>query len=776
MSSVSGGVPNLVQGVSQQSRRDRRDGQCTQQENMSSDIVRNLSRRAGTHLQSVLLNTPDTHEYHTLDTEDGVHFLLVKDSALLAFNNVGAAVPVVGGTDTYISEEMVSTVIDGEMWLADVATETAMSPDVHEAETRGIVQVLGGQYGRTYTLNMKYPPDPGVEIVITYTTPDGSTVTDIEDTATDAIATELKATAEGFGNFNDHYTVERRGDVLLFEWKPASAGFGTRMEITSDDGEGGFQLIAVTDRTDRVAYLPRYAPDGYVVKVTGIVDQTDDDVYFQFTQEVAGFGNEGVWEEAVARGVTYSIDANTMPHVLTYDPVATEFTFAPGVWDTMQAGDKDTNPEPSFIGNMITDLASFQGRMCILTAGTLVMSRTNSINDYFIGSATTIVASDPIDIGSTAKSANNLKYLIPHNRDLVVFSDKAQFIVFGRTSLTPSNASLVLSTEFQVNTDIRPSLSGRNIFFVSDYGMFSSVREFYTEGNTDANDSRPITTHVNKYIPSGMRTLASSSNYDAMLLHSTDGDAYLYQFLWEDSKKLQSSWSKWSFTGNLLFSYFDRSLLYLVLKTSNDDITLCTLNFDNEADDGVDYEVHLDRKQVSTSASILHTLVNADENLAAVQGAGCANPGLTAQIGSVDVATGVVTMQSTYTGELIFGVPYLSIYKPTMPMIKDQNKIKIGTGRLILRRMLASFENTGTFRTGVTSKYAAKILDYMSGRILGDPENVVGEQPIIDGKFNIRIGDDADLVELEIYSDSHTPFTLVELEWEGQWTRHGTRR
>lgn len=776
MVAVDGGIANLIQGVSQQPRRDRREGQCTLQENMSSDVVKNLSRRASTRLSKVLFNSEDTYSYLVLTTKkDGLHFIAFKDGVVRAFNSAGTEVTVNNGTNSYITPDMVSTVIDGDMVLAETNTTVEMASDIHALETRGLVQVLGGQYGKDYTLKLKYPPNPAVEIVLTYTTPNGSVASDIEDIATDNIAAEIETAANAFSDFTDHYTVTRRGDVLLFEWDTTNHG---RMEITADDGQGGTQMVVVTDRTDRVSYLPRYAPEGYTAMVTGIDDTTADDVFFKFNQEVGGFGNEGIWEEAVKPGVKYKFDPDTMPHVLTYDADTTEFTLAAGVWDDMEAGDKETNPEPSFVGKVIEDLAMFQGRMSVLTDSTVVMSRTNNVYDFFKGSATTTVASDPIDIGSTAKSANNLSYMVPHNRDLVVFSDNAQFIVFGRTSLTPDNASLVLSTEFQVNTSVRPRLSGRNIFFLADYGNYSSVREFFTEGSTDANDSRPITTHVNKYVPAGMTNIASSSNYDAMLVHGTGSDAYIYQFLWDGNEKLQSSWGKWNLDGDLIFSHFDRSTLYIISRTDTDDILLSTLNFDSEDDEGVHYEVCLDRKQTATAVGDVYTLQSVNEGgMVAVQGTGCPHPGLRVQISTIDEDTNEVTLVGDMDGgEVIFGVPYLSRYKPTMPMIKDQNQIKIGTGNLILSRFILSYEATGTFRTVVTTPYTEPEYGYMSGRFIGDPANKVGEQPITRGSHEVPIGDDADIAEIEVYSSDHTPFTLVDIEWRGQWNKRGKRR
>ncbi len=774
MATVDGGIANLIQGVSQQSRRDRRDGQCTLQENMSSDVVRNLSRRASTSLVGKLFNSPDTHTYIPFDTKvNGVHFLAIKEDTLRAFGPTGAEVTVNGGSDTYLGLNMVGTVIDGDMYLANQSVEVEMDPAVLAEETRGLVQIVGGQYGKTYAIKLKYPPDANVEIEVSWTTPDGSSASHSTQVATDHIAEQLRLATVGETNFTDHYTVVRKGDVLLFEWASTNHG---RMEITADDGQGGTQVYVVTDRTDKIAYLPRYAPDGYTAMVTGGTDGNNDDTFFTFTQEVSGFGNEGVWQESVKRGIEYSFDNTTMPHLLTYNAVADEFTFAAVTWDTRDAGDDTTNPLPSFIGRTVQDLASFQGRMVILTDSTLVMSKNQNASDFWKGSATLTADDDPIDMGSTSKLANNLTYLIPHNRDLVVFSDNAQFIVFGRTSLTPSNASLVLSTEFQVNLDVRPQLSGKNITFLADYGNFSSVREFFTEGTSDANDSDPITKHVNRYIPNGMTTISSSSNYDTVIVHGRDTKAYLYQFLVDKQELLQSSWSTWLFKQTLVYSYFDKSTLYLITRCAANCVTLATLKFDNEVDTGLDYEVHLDLKQSATSGTEVYSIVHADADMVAVQGDGCPNPGLSARVVSVDEVAETVTLDKSYGGTVIFGIPYMSRYKPTMPMIKDQKNIKIGTGRLIIRRMYISYEDTGQFYTSVTNKYNTTKTDYMSGRVLGDPDNKVGEQPIVDGTFSVGVQDDADITELEIYTDHHTPCTLVDIEWNGQWNKRGRRR
>ena len=864
---VDGSIRSLIQGVSQQPARTRFPGQCTLQENCSSNPVEGLTRRppienlaslfasgvepqfydydiAGTRYivaitandratgTAVLDTGLDIDKVASVTITDGggnysqppiVTFsggggsgaagtAVLTDGAVTSVTMTsagssyetpptvhfsGSAVRVFDteGTEYDVEESASSmnyldggklafTTLDGETFIANTTKVTDMeSATKTYISTGSIVFVLGGQYGRIYTINIRYSGSSVISV--NYAAPYGATSSDIEEVTTTYIADQLENALLANGTFAASFTVARADDVLYIKKNDNAA-----IEITVEDGDGGNNMFVVNNFTKDISKLPRFAPQGYIVKVQGSSTYGSADVYLEFRIPAAaggsapasgaGFGTQGVWAESVAPGIEYLLDIDTMPHLLVFDGTDT-FTFGAGAWLGRQVGDLQSNEDPSFIGDTINDMSHFQGRLVLLSGIACIMSRTNVPLDFFVKSATTSLDSDPIDIESTAKNVSKLDAAVPHNRDLIIFSSNAQFIVFGRNLLTPKNSSLVLTTTFEADTSAKPQAAGRNIFFGIKYGDFTGIREFYTEGSQDINDSRPITQHVLKYIPGSIEFMATTSNFNALLVHASGSDTelYLYEYIWLEDRKAQSSWSKWIVPNPMAYYFFVESIIYMVAKIENNYV-LEKVDLDTQMDDGLTYQVLLDRKisveEVETEIVAPWPDMPDIDDVVIVQGTGCPHPGLRAEIEDYDEMTSTITLKEDMEeGTVILGVRYLSRYKPTMPFVKDSDGVKVGTGKLVVSKFLVNYRDSGGMYAKITSAFREDEEIYFSGRVVNDPNTAVGEAVIQSGTFEVPFRDDTDNAELELFTDSETPFTMMDIEWIGQYTKRGKR-
>ena len=811
MSKVDGSLKSLLQGVSQQPPRDRLPGQSTEQLNMSSDPVSGLTRRAPTDLVGGLGASSDVRGFYDFETRNGSKFLAYfRDGGVRITDYNAATVPVTitGTSAAYITApgQLVFGTVEDQVVVVNRNTVPRLVPGYKSFANKGpssspmgIIQVLGGQYGREYRISMN-----GSTIAM-YRPPNGSEAPMVNFIRTTHIAQRLfEAMTTGGGDTADldgagsyitrtgalagaDWFVQRFEDCILVRRNSA-----TIFTLSASDDSGNVNLKTMTDQVPDTADLPRIAPQGYLARVATETDP-DEDLFLEFKIDESngttwapgtGFGQSGYWQETISSVVDFEMDLASMPHILEYDPVGNSFEFRPGNWKGRSVGTETSNPNPSFIGNPIQDVSTFQSRLVFLSGSYVCMSRTNRYEDFWMGSASQLVDSDPIDVSSTAVQASVMLAAVPHNRDMVVFSQKGQFVVFGRSALTPANATLVLTTAFEAELSAKPVPSGRNVFFATNYGRYTGIREFYTEGSTDINDTRPITQHIKKYIEGKVHRLAASSNYDTLLVQTMQNRdrVYVYQYIWNDNDKIQSSWSYWTLPHEAVHMFFDEELIYFVMRDGTDHF-LYRMSLDVYEADGVSYPIYLDSRfdvfDVYTAFTLPYDRLQGNR-LVVVQGADCPNPGLAVPIQSVvwDAANNYYVVTLRYDmlgGNIIVGVPFMSKYRPTMPLVKDADGVVIATGKLRVKHFICTLDQTGDVNGRLLSKYGDGEEVPFQGRLVGDPGNIIGQVALSDEKFIMPFREQTDRADIELYTDRHLPMTILDIEWVGQYNKRGRR-
>lgn len=772
---IDGAYKSLLQGVSQQPPRDRLPGQCRVQTNMLSDPVKSLTRRPPTDLVGLLGASTSIKGWHTFTSKNGQKFLiwftnntmrifdLNGNEKTVAFDAGVSSFLSTAGTIRCFTDEDDTTICvnDGQVPAMLSDTPAYMNTGVYA----GIVQVLGGQYGKTYRIYINGTA------AASYKTPDGSQASESNNVATTYIALQLYSSFNYTGCF-----ISIQDDVLVI-WSNTVS-----FTVTATDGVGNVNIKAMNQSVPDTGDLPRIAPHKYVARVAEKSDP-EKDLWFQFLVEghesdsptLNLFGRAGYWQECVAPNVPYKLNKATMPCVLTYN--GTSFTLSQGEWEDRKVGTLVSNPNPTFIGKRIRDVSSFQGRTVFIAGSNVIMSRTNRPYDFWFGSASALTDTDPVDINSSVDGSNMVS-LIQHNRDLVVFSNNAQFIVYGKQRATAETAALTLTTKFQSEPGAKPVGAGRNVFFAANYGKYTAIREFFTEGGTEINDSRPVTQHAKEYIVGTAKHLACSSNYDMLLVH-TDTDrnvVYVYQYIWADQEKVLSAWHKWEFPYEVVYSFFDEDMIYSVHKIAGQ-YYLVRLPLDVQNDADLEYPVHLDYRFDITSITDNFTLPYAWMNsnqLVAVQATGCPTPGLPARIKAV-TGTTVQLKRSMNGGNLIAGLRYQSEYSPTLPFVKDADGVVIGTGSLRLSHFMLSLSKTGKMYGQALTKYGDGPVVTYTARTVGDVDNLVGEEAITDGKFIMPFRLDVEQADVLFYTDSHTPMTILDIEYKGQYNKKGRR-
>ena len=225
-----------------------------------------------------------------------------------------------------------------------------------------------------------------------------------------------------------------------------------------------------------VTNLPNQCKHGYIVKISNSRMAEEDDYYLRFDGENNRDGS-GSWSECAKPGIAKSL--TNMPLVIQRTATTT-FTVRPFTYRDRDVGDDTTNPMPSFVGGRINKVLFFRNRLALLSGENVVLCRpgTLGIPDFFVESALTVGAADPIDISAASMFPSELFDGIEINTGLLVFSTNQQFLLSSDdTVLNPDTAKLRSVSTFNYNKDIAPISLGTTVAYVDNSNKFSRFNE-----------------------------------------------------------------------------------------------------------------------------------------------------------------------------------------------------------------------------------------------------------------------------------------------------------
>lgn len=773
MGMISSAIPNLIQGISQQSPALRLSSQAEQQINAFPSLVEGLQKRPPLEHVATMSNSATVGSFTHLINRDVSerYFMFINASNQISIYDLAGNAKTVtypNGTaylnSTTPTTDFRAVTVADYTFIVNSTQTTAMSSDLTPLYPfTGLIAVKQGDYNQRFTVYL----DGNVAANIV------TSETDQIQTRTDDIASRIASAINGQSNFS----AQADGSTVVIN-KTGNASF----DLATYDSLGDTGLSPTIGTVQRFDDLPSSAPDGYIAHVQG--DQTNDfdDYYVKFESD-NGTQNKigtGVWIEWVKPNIEYELDATTMPHLLIRQANGT-FTFEQADWGDRAVGDETSIPNPSFIDKKITDVFFFQNRFGVLADENVVMSRTSDYFDFFGTTARTLLDNDPIDVAASHVKVSTLKHAVPFDRKLLLFSDQTQFILKGGDFITPKNTSISQTTEYEANTITSPVSAGNVVYFPAKRGGFTSVREYYVVDDTDRSDATDITSHVAKYVPDGVYKLAASTAENALVVMSSlaTDTIFLYKYHWAGREKMQSSWSKYKFEGaEVLNAEFIESTLYVVLNKSGKTV-LELIHFDaGRSDTNQDYVTRLDYRldntevskayNSSTNQTTITTPYSLTNPVVVTRGT---NQGTVLNNVSSSGTTILVSGNHIST-EFYVGERYTMTYEFSEPTLKEPTasggRVAITGGRLQIKHWLLRYQDSGDFKVSVIQKQSSQAQEYIfTGRIIGGGSNLLGSTALDSGDFRFPVMSKAERIRVKIESDSHLPCQFLSAEWEG---------
>lgn len=835
---VTGSYPTIVRGVSQQVPQDRFPGQHYEQVNLMSDPVRGLARRHGT------INRKDnllagTVSYGTLAADStrmvvytfmvaGVEYdLLYRTTAVTSdspvmylFNKAtGELVPIEYDTaqfneDIRLGGISAVTSVGKYLLIAGKTTKPSYTTINSWSDTASsaVCWLRSGTYSRTYSVTVKYG---GTAYTATYTTPASSypVVLDVTDVPLEpaesynkrindlTIKHNSEATAwigKASRESQPQFIAQTLATALASQGVPAATynscivvdvpGQEVTMEV-SDGGDGGSMLAAALT-VQNVDQLTKYHIPGKVVRVQPKKSDESDAYYMRAVGVVPGVTGwqEVRWVETAGftmiPGNVFQVGTIKDGTLLVGSTVAALDTltgednpkFLPNV-----CGDEVSAVLPYFFGNTVTYLGLFQDRLVIGAGSVLFFSRPGDYFNWFRESVLNVEDSDPVEMYALGSEDDIIYHSVTFDRNLSLFGFRHQYMVSGRTPLTPRSASIMIQSSYEDAVDAPPINSGNLVFYSKYRNGYSSMHQIQIGLVQDSPESFEISRPLDSYLRGRPVEILTVTSPNTVLLRTESQRNSLYVYHYLDTaasqERLFDAWSQWQFPeecGKLLGvsrHQGDVLLYWLRQGMSNGQVrtwlSVDVLMLDTE----LSAYPYLDSHRQYTDDPAAWRPVSTENAYVALD-SGSDTP----FIGSV--ADRMEEVLEDYLDEkenMRYGLGFNAYVEPTNPYMRDRNDKVVTTGRLVLTRVIATLADTGALLANATFSGSTKTVREFTGRLTGRAPNKVGVTPVVDTTVTIPIGRETNQVRYSLHSKLWLPLTVTALEWVGQYFSNSRR-
>ena len=832
-------LDTLIQGVSQQPPHLRAAGQGAKQLNGWSSPVEGLTKRNATRLQSKISDIPLTDFYlEMMDIVMGEQYSILlrpgeTDQTLfeLRRNGMTPAIKVHGAglgvdeqgrvtatTESYLYNQpghyykKYALISSGPLaFLLNREKVTAYDAEKAPVQTgKGLIFIQAVAYDVTYAVSID-----GTEVA-SYSTPK---IDDDDNTlSTSTVAAELQSQI----NDQEGYTAVAE-KYIVYVTKDDETDF----ELKIDDGRSGTLANAFTNKVSNLSDLPIIGPEEYVVEVESDPGTSVDNSWLRFQTFGPSELGEGAWQETVKPGISYKLDANTMPLVFyraaenvffvgpadgatetqTVGEETYEYTFPQ--WGERTAGDDESVPDPEFVGKRIRDHALFRSRYVVAADETVQFSETDDVFNFFNDTSVTVQATDPFGLRGTSERSTPIEWMIPIEDSILAFSATSQFQVRAADAdvLTPLTGEMFRLSILEMNPNVRPKLSGAQVLFATEYFGYSHFREFnfYNQRNTklglNLGSSLDVTNYVPKYIEGSVTHWDVGQNIDAAVIVSPTNkkEMYVYKYLWQTGEvgqqKIQRSWSQWQFNQDVQWVKFMDNVLYMLMTDSTG--TYFCVQSNDEIEVKTTPQIHLDRllqypatgfaapsatvtaeyDAVLDQTTFTIPYVPTDKTVGVIRFTNADYQGL--KLGETTTNTLVCDSPGDWTGYAVaFGEPYQFEYEFNTGYVPDSNEAgtrRVGqlAGRTQILRWRVNHVDTGayTLRIKRENRSSDTVVNFRA-RTLDVFNSTLDKSPVAleSGSIEAPVCSKNDKCVVTVESDSWLPVTVTSASWKGVYS------
>lgn len=689
-----GTLQSLLQGVSQQIPRERQPGQLGAQLNMLSDPVTGLRRRprayhvAGTGMLSsgpdalftAYIERGSDGRHLLINTVTGVWQLLSKDTGTL----------IRSGQSDYLKASIGATSIQtasiaGLTYILNTEKQpitVVSNAGKQNPKTTGFFYVTSAAFSKYWSVTVS--SDSGVWTG-TYTSP----------SASDSDAAGGSSGVRVISKLRESLIANGMPDTCIATFNNYMFIFGLNNVVVSSDAGSTYAKWSNQSRVDEESDLPAQLPsqaDGALCQVGSAESSA---AWYRYDYPNRRWEEDSSWD-SISKITNMPLELAADDYIIVRD------------FEGRLAGDGENNEDPGFVENRyITGIAAFQGRLVLLSGSRVSMSASGLYQRFYRSTVTSLLDTDRIDIGAASAQDSVFRTALQFNRDLVVFGDSMQAVIAGNNIVTPTNASISLTSEFSCDSRVVPVVTGQTVLYPNrrndDYaGLLEFIPSAYTSSQYVSQDA---TAHLPRYIPGRVMGMHVSSVTNVAFFRYS-GDRYsvlVYEFMWgEDAKKVQGAYHLWKFPYQVLSMHTLSEAVYFFVLGVDGNVQVMKLDPREGFVAGATYDspfidvpatVQVQGGLFSLPAYMRLPGIT-KEQLLLTYGSG-PSAGASLGIASISPSGTCKVVRGVPDGTYSVGLRYLSQVTLTPPMLKDQNENLIGSGHVRLLRLDIAMRNSG---------------------------------------------------------------------------------
>ncbi|MEI3803366.1 hypothetical protein V6R85_02490 [Agrobacterium sp. CCNWLW32] len=609
---AEGGSPNLINGVSRQPTEVRLTSQLEDSVNQFPTVTRGLVPRNPAILKGVINSTnPENSTTHLIDRDDAEQYVVTVSPNGVEVTDLAGNRKTVNAPGGY---GYLAGAGPGDLQALTVADHTFIlnkrkvvqnSAELTPAFPRdGLIHIVQGDYHNEYTILIdgwqaaRYNTEGGPydNEVSARSAERGARPSVIASFLATGNPPSGQVTLPGssqahlVGSLGTTYWNIQVLDNVIYLRNLTGANFSLDVKAG-----GETRARAHKDVSSDFSELPRKAPHGFSIKISGSEDTNYDDYYVRFDHP--GGSAQGRWKETVAPSIPYRLDASTMPHILVREANGT-FTFKPATWANREVGDLETNPWPSFVGHSIDGMIFFKNRVGFFSGEACALSRHEDFFNFFIESILTPLDTDPIDVAISYPEVSDIRHAVPFSGETILFTQSVPFRLASNGDLfTPTSVSIEPVLSNRTSAKVRPVVAGDKLYFVNDVPSGCFVHEMTYDQDVGVKAAPTITDHVAGYIPTGITLMEADEDMKILALVSENEprSIYTYKWLWIGQEKAQAAWQKWTVADPIIgMKFFGEELVVVTNRTTSREIL--SINCHEAWTDSQIVPIYLDRR------------------------------------------------------------------------------------------------------------------------------------------------------------------------------------